>query len=540
MKARKGDQVAVDSRAMTSQILCLLLLWLTPWGSGANAELAEGTYFQMQLPSGWEFEPGKTPADGSDVGIALLGKGHPARQNSPMVKVLKFQVAARAPESGPNIMGQSSFGKLLSTSVVLPLVEAGYQVKSLETTSSGSPLQMAWSGEMVSTLDGQGTFRTSWKDFVNGGEVIRLVWHGDIAHPAMDWRLIESSFTPRFSDKTAQGGSGMAESRPLSMRAPSDPEADRRASELVSQFGDSLLVVQGKKGAGSGFFCKDAQGTGVYTNIHVAVAEKGLTFKDIRGRAATVGASKAATGRDIVRFDCPDPPAMPLQLVEDFDSTVHIGDPIVVLGNPDGAGVVKPLSGKVVAIGPDLVEVDAEFIPGNSGSPIIHASSGKVIGIATYLIVQKVDALKNRRSETDIRRFGYRVDGVREWQPINWQIMYEDVATLEGVEELTDGLIAFLKDVGADDRINQGPYKNPALRRPVEDFLATVGRSSLSETDHRAARQRLLLNLRTACTSDIQTAKPKLRYDYSKRGIETQENIRGALKDVFEDLFESQ
>ena len=80
----------------------------------------------------------------------------------------------------------------------------------------------------------------------------------------------------------------------------------------------------------------------------------------------------------------PRGPATPLELDQSRIS-VKIGDAIVVLGNSGGGGVVTKLEGKLVGIGPDRIEVSAEFIPGNSGSPIIHVPTGKVIGIATYL-----------------------------------------------------------------------------------------------------------------------------------------------------------
>ena len=36
--------------------------------------------------------------------------------------------------------------------------------------------------------------------------------------------------------------------------------------------------------------------------------------------------------------------------------------------------------------------------PGNSGSPIIHVKTGKVIGVATYLIVKQHDASTRQSS----------------------------------------------------------------------------------------------------------------------------------------------
>ncbi len=43
-----------------------------------------------------------------------------------------------------------------------------------------------------------------------------------------------------------------------------------------------------------------------------------------------------------------------LDYLPEIHSAVKIGDEVVVLGNAEGAGVVKPLDGKVVATGPPV------------------------------------------------------------------------------------------------------------------------------------------------------------------------------------------
>jgi hypothetical protein len=43
----------------------------------------------------------------------------------------------------------------------------------------------------------------------------------------------------------------------------------------------------------------------------------------------------------------------------DVEATARLGDPVVVLGNSGGGGVVTSLPGELVGIGPDRVEVTA-------------------------------------------------------------------------------------------------------------------------------------------------------------------------------------
>ena len=47
-----------------------------------------------------------------------------------------------------------------------------------------------------------------------------------------------------------------------------------------------------------------------------------------------------------------------------------------------GRDVVTVSEGKVIGIGSELLEVDAPFVSGNSGSPVLN-HYGQVIGIAT-------------------------------------------------------------------------------------------------------------------------------------------------------------
>jgi S1-C subfamily serine protease len=45
--------------------------------------------------------------------------------------------------------------------------------------------------------------------------------------------------------------------------------------------------------------------------------------------------------------------------------------------------VIRTLPGKILGIGPDKIEVDCEFICGNSGGPIVN-SDGRLLALASF------------------------------------------------------------------------------------------------------------------------------------------------------------
>ena len=82
------------------------------------------------------------------------------------------------------------------------------------------------------------------------------------------------------------------------------------------------------------------------------------------------------------------------------------------------AACVKNSAPKLLGIGPDKIEVDAPFVPGNSGGPVVLDEGGEVIGVSTYLRIlepdrsttgSKYEATKLKRQ---VRRFATRIDNL--------------------------------------------------------------------------------------------------------------------------------
>lgn len=172
---------------------------------------------------------------------------------------------------------------------------------------------------------------------------------------------------------------------------------------------DKLVVITCGDMAGSGFVVRDGGRPYLFTNKHV-VENGAVVAHRLDGTRLALGPRDNAVGRDMVRFALDEP-------VPAFDLAAgipDIGDPVVVLGNSDGRGVVTEIRGKVVGVGPREIEIDAAFVIGNSGSPVLDRH-GRVIGIATYLRDCRNDedwSKKNTRFN-GIRRFALRLLGTR-------------------------------------------------------------------------------------------------------------------------------
>jgi S1-C subfamily serine protease len=310
--------------------------------------------------------------------------------------------------------------------------------------------------------------------------------------------------------------------------SPSSPES----AGLVKQHRSNLVFITMDGGSGSGFVASYGNGTYLITNAHVTAGAKGAVFKTLEGTQVQAGAPAVAVGHDIFLMALPAAGA-PLPVMIGVDEHASIGDEVVVLGNAEGAGVINTITGKIVGIGPNLVEVDAPFQPGNSGSPIIHLKTGKVIGVATYLTYRKYDAATREAIKNPvIRRFGYRLDSVKKWEPVDWRTFNAQAAEMEAVEGLTEDLADFLGDLAKDGRVSRGAHTNPVIKNRIDAWIEAKSKR-LSPRDEINADQSMLSFLKVTCQTDVAAAQKHLTYDYFQRQLAEQQKERSQIADFF-------
>jgi S1-C subfamily serine protease len=190
---------------------------------------------------------------------------------------------------------------------------------------------------------------------------------------------------------------------------------DTKYATFDKDYLKSVVVIEGDRGAGTGFLCEFKGKKVLLSNAHVLCGNRKLRIRTIDGEDLKYTKINVCRERDIVAYELDNTENL-VWLKTHQNNDINNQEPIVVFGNSAGGGVVTTLRGKMQGIGPDKIEVDATFVHGNSGSPIIAYPYNAVVGMATYATKEpNVDWAKRSTRFAEVRRFGVRIDNV-EWE----------------------------------------------------------------------------------------------------------------------------
>lgn len=318
--------------------------------------------------------------------------------------------------------------------------------------------------------------------------------------------------------------------------AAADPVTNISGSFMQEHRGD-LVIIKGKDAAGSGFIYTRGGRRFLVSNAHVLAAIKAPTFTPLDGSKLHFkpGPAFIGIGCDVIMLEL-EPGSNGIPLVESFEKTVTVYDPIVVYGNTGGADVATAISGKVTGIGPNRIEIDAAIEHGNSGSPIIQERSGKVIGIATY---SSQEALLS--GEKKIRRFGFRLDTVKQWAVVDWARFYAEADQLEKISATTDELRQAFKELNGlnqrENKVRVYAYESPVIRTALDDFYSALDRAKNQRAANNAAND-LLATLNNVSSDYASAAKPTFVYEYFRQQFADQDADRTATMNSLTTIFQ--
>lgn len=183
----------------------------------------------------------------------------------------------------------------------------------------------------------------------------------------------------------------------------------------------ACLMIKALGGSGSGFKVKHAGKVYVITCAHVINNEPILIIKDIDNREYKVKRTLVAKDRDlaVIEIDVPDDEANCLPLHPSISDLTYYPE-VVCYGDPEGMSVIDHCEGKIMCIGTSSVEVDAPFIRGYSGGPVVLKGTNLVVGVASLLKKTSETEkwlIQGSRFEYETRRFSVRADNL-DWSDL--------------------------------------------------------------------------------------------------------------------------
>jgi S1-C subfamily serine protease len=169
-------------------------------------------------------------------------------------------------------------------------------------------------------------------------------------------------------------------------------------SLLYESVKESVVLISGSAGSGSGFVYDFDGSMFVITNNHVVTGNTGLSvaFSNGNGYAASVNGTDKYSDLAVVTVNAPLNEFKPLEIAS--SSTLTVGEPVAAVGNPYQL-VGSMTTGIVSALGrtiseqeytggfaiANIIQTSAPINPGNSGGPLLDFQ-GRVVGITTAII----------------------------------------------------------------------------------------------------------------------------------------------------------
>ncbi|RKX39449.1 MAG: hypothetical protein DRP64_14245, partial [Verrucomicrobia bacterium] len=291
------------------------------------------------------------------------------------------------------------------------------------------------------------------------------------------------------------------------------------------------------RSAGSGFVAKMGGRTYLFTNQHVIMGADTIRLKTAEGETLTPRRIELSKTRDIARI-----------LIDDRDGFAMcdkfaMGIPVGVFGNSEGAGVATELFGEVTDLGVDLVEVTAEFVSGNSGSPVLNQNQA-VIGIASYVRVlwepssededEKENEEEKEGEEEDepkskTRRFCYRLTDL-EWQPVKWKDYNNKYGKLYRNSEAMSANVFDIISIWADAPLEKIP-NNDGMPRDLAEWIKRHN-DIIARYQRREFKKKSFLN----AYSESLKILSKTCHDRSRRArmFSSQRELTGFLRKEFQ------
>lgn len=309
-----------------------------------------------------------------------------------------------------------------------------------------------------------------------------------------------------------------------------DTSSNENSAEIPS---GALVVVSGDTGSGSGFMATIKGRVFFVTNIHVLGAARGAQITTVDGNEIVLGeVAYLSQNRDIAIVPVEwSGPVLKLSSSLRLDD-VEIGQNVTVMGNSSGANVATRLNGKILGLGPEELEVSAKFVPGNSGSPIVHDSLGTVIAIASYLRDYSDDSKWTEDTDFNtIRRFGYRLDGDITWAQVSLNELYSQGEAYHRFEERTTAMWNISYMLTYESQLLTSYRDHESIGYLYDDISSDFNWGRGTSSAHNIQMlKRFLNNMTNEVQNDISETNRALKLGYYRKQFDDIKDYRNLIQ----------
>ncbi len=320
------------------------------------------------------------------------------------------------------------------------------------------------------------------------------------------------------------------------------------ASPQEAEAMQSVVLIKGDEGAGTGFLVKMADGPCIVTNLHVLFANPNVKITTQGGDEIPMAGLKGASDRDLAVIPIADKGYKYLTLCANVSQESQVGDDLLTPGNSEGADVILPTRGQLKAVGTQKVEFSNPIYHGNSGGPVFDSKIGKVIGVVTQ--ATKVNTgndldkasfnSQNSAITGKFRYFGFRIDSVPKWDVYDWNQFLAESQKIDAFHDRTRALHSYLSGKnGSGGSDNTYFNQDDQVRQAHLEFRSKLQHGGGSDASRTRAVGDLLVALKNLADAQVDDLQRGQFYGYNQSRAQDELEYRKWLQDQIDKITDS-
>ena len=187
-------------------------------------------------------------------------------------------------------------------------------------------------------------------------------------------------------------------------------------AEISKAVESSFVSIEGDINRGGGFLAVDGEKVYLYTAASVLSGNQKLTIRTSGGQALTkFGSLELCEGLDIARMQVLDEVSHKMEIVA-AGTEIPASVPALALGMAKGSTVVGVEKANVMGAEGQALTLDNAYLQSSAGGPVIHAISGKVLGVMGRIIAAPKGLWLNNDYSGQPQQFVVRLNQSLSWK----------------------------------------------------------------------------------------------------------------------------